>query len=93
MPVLGNGAILLARSVSSARVYRDLMAIESTPPVFGIFDQTRDGGIWIETFDRTECVKRLREWPICSGLITSAALLDYTTVFSLNYLRIENPVC
>jgi hypothetical protein len=29
----------------------------------------------------------------CSSLITFAALLDYITIFSLNYLRIENPFC
>jgi hypothetical protein len=64
MPVLGNGAILLARSVSTAREYRDLMAIESDPPQFGIFDQTTGGGIWLETFDREECIRRLEAWPI-----------------------------
>lgn len=63
MGVLHN-AILLARSVSATRVYRDLVAIESDPPVFGIHDQTVDGGVWIEQFDRQECVNRLREWPI-----------------------------
>jgi hypothetical protein len=64
MPVLGNGAILLARSVSSAKVYRDLMAIESDPPVFGVFDQTVGGGEWIEQFDRQECIRRLESWPV-----------------------------
>jgi hypothetical protein len=57
-------SILLARSVSSAKVYRDLVAVESDPPTFGVYDATTRGGEWIEVFDQAECIRRLREWPI-----------------------------
>jgi hypothetical protein len=64
MGVLLSNAILLARSVSSAKQYRDLMVVEGTPAIYGIFDQTTGGGIWLETFDRDECIRRLEAWPI-----------------------------
>jgi hypothetical protein len=63
MGILHNG-ILLARSVSTTKQYRDLMVVEGTPAIYGIYDATTGGGIWLETFDRQECIRRLQQWPI-----------------------------
>jgi hypothetical protein len=63
MGVLHNG-ILLARSVSTTKQYRDLTVVEGTPAIYGIYDATTGGGIWFETFDRATCIERLEAWPI-----------------------------